>query len=315
MRYATSDFRVGPEFTPRPIKNLILSTCAISLAVSLGDLVFYQLFGFSGPEEWLCLSWIGLSHYLIWQPFTYLFVQCTGGFGITLSFLITLLFQMYLLWVIGSQVLERIGRASFLRLYFISGILAGIGALLLMQLTGYNPILSGPTPAIFATLVVWTMICPEAELLLFFLIPIKAKWLTLGILSAVFLISLSSFNFVSFALYFFGCLAGYLCALTEWGLRSPFPGFNRLESIILAWSNKFRSSLPFRSQTNQNLPKSSSPKIFDISTGEPELEDDKFVDTMLEKISKRGEQSLSWQEHQRMKEISEKKREEKLRKR
>lgn len=312
MRYATSDFRVGPEFTPRPIKNLILFTCAISLAVSLGEIFFYQIFGISGPEYWLSLSWRGFANYMIWQPFTYLFVQYTGGSGITLSFLITLLFQMYLLWVIGSQVLERIGRISFLKLYFISGIVAGIAALLLMQFTGSQIVLSGPTPAIFAVLAVWTMTYPEAELLLFFLIPVKAKWLILGILGAVFLISLSSLDFISFSFYFFGCLIGYLYALTAWGLHSPFPGFNRLEAFILQGSNKIRNNFFFRPRKNNNL-KSASPKIFNISTGEPEFDDEKFVDMMLEKISKKGEQSLTWKERQRMKEISEKKRQEKLR--
>src|ERR1700722_8537462 len=122
MRYTTADFRIGPEFTPRTIKNLILYTCVVSLAVSLGNILFYQLFSRPGPEDWFSLSWRGLSNYLVWQPVTYLFVQYTGGYGITPSFLITLLFQMYLLWVIGSQVFQRVGRMPFLRLYFISGI-------------------------------------------------------------------------------------------------------------------------------------------------------------------------------------------------
>jgi membrane associated rhomboid family serine protease len=307
MRYVSSDFRIGPELTPPFIKNLILTTCIFSLAVSLSDVLLYQLFGISGLEEWLSLSWKGFSNYLVWQPFTYIFVQYTAGFGITLSFLITLLFQMYLLWIIGSQVVERVGKTPFLRLYFISAVLSGIGALLLMKLTGKYTILSGPASPIFAMLIVWTMINPEAELLLFFLIPIKAKWLVVGLLSAVFLISLSSFNLVTFGFYFFGCLTGYLYALIAWGFRSPLPGFNRLEAVILAGTNKFKT-------TFLALPKTSSPKIFNISISEKKLEDDKFVDTMLEKISKGGEQSLTWKERQRMKEISLKKSQEKLQK-
>ena len=41
-------------------------------------------------------------------------------------------------------------------------------------------------------------------------------------------------------------------------------------------------------------------KIFDLKTGQAVIDDDSFMDSMLEKISKSGEQSLSKKEKKRM---------------
>ena len=48
-------------------------------------------------------------------------------------------------------------------------------------------------------------------------------------------------------------------------------------------------------------------KIVDIKTGKTVLDDEAFIDEMLAKISRYGEKSLSWQERDRMRQISEKK--------
>lgn len=299
MRYHTvSDFSIGPEFTPPTIQSLIIATCSISIAATIGTTVLFQLLAIIGPEFWLSLSWQGLKNYYVWQPVTYLFVQYTSTYGFSFSYFINLLFQMYLLWVIGSQVLDRIGRSAFLRLYFISGILAGLITVSIMAISGYYDILSGPFPSILAIMVIWTLMYPEQEILLFFLIPVKAKWLILGFIGVLMLVSIPA-DFLMFILYFFSCLIGYLYGIIAWGLKSPFPVFRPFEGLVLKCVSIFSKK---------------EPKVLDISTGEPKLDDDRFVDAMLEKISKKGEHSLSWQERQRMKTISERKREEKVQK-
>lgn len=314
MRYTTTSFQFGPEFTSPTIKNLIVYTCAISIVSSLINAVFTQLFGVSGPEDWLSLSWHGLTNYYIWQPFTSLFVHYSAGHGITFSSLITLLFQMYLLYIIGSQVLERVGRKPFLRLYLISGIIAGLASLILLRMIGHYDVLSGPSSALLAVFTVWALMYPEAELLLFFLIPVKAKWLITGMLGILLLISFSTLDFASFTMYFFGAVTGYLYGLIAWGLHMPYKGFANFEALVSKGSDKIRNLYMPKSKKEkrgEQMPKS---KIYDISTGKPMMDDDSFIDTMLEKISKHGRQSLTWEERKRMDEISEKKRQDKLRK-
>src|SRR5262245_14401940 len=124
----------GPDITPKAILNLILVTSIVAILVALTDPLFTQIFGIS-LQTWLSLSWQGLQRYFIWQPMTYLFLQPLAPSGITLFFLIGLAFNMYILWVMGSAILEAVGTKPFLRLYFFSGIGAGLLALFAMYLT------------------------------------------------------------------------------------------------------------------------------------------------------------------------------------
>jgi membrane associated rhomboid family serine protease len=255
-----------------------------------------------------------MSRYLWWQPISFLFVHHTGYQGINLGLLTLLLFNMYILWAIGSDVHHRVGKKSFLRFYFITGIVAGLLSFLFMLITRQFGIVSGATPSILGILVVWTLINPEEELLLFFLIPVKAKWLTTGIIGALLLTTLSSLNLVSFSLCFFGALIGYLYALIAWDLHSPFFVMYRFELAVIRHSEKIRRAFFRLLSLIKPLEKTGrKSNIFDIKTGKSVLDDDDFVDAMLRKMARHGQDSLTWQEKQRMREITEKKSQEKHR--
>lgn len=279
---------IGPNFTPDPIRRLIFATCGITIFTAFSETVFRQIFGWSGLFEYLSLSWQGLQHYYLWQLVTYMFVQSTYGYGISLFFLLSLAFNMYILWALGTQLLERLGTKAFLRFYFIIGVAAALLSLGVMALSGTNAILSGPLPSILAVLMVWTMLNPDIEVLLFFLIPLQAKWLMAGIIAAIVLITLSQLDFISLVFDLSGIVFGYLYAVIAWEFHGPFQFTAPLEKALK------------RSKPDQKG------KIVDIKTGLPitENDDEQFVDAMLAKISKRGERSLSYKERRRMQEIS-----------
>src|SRR5262245_61838813 len=131
----TTSYGLGPSKPPKIIGRLVAITSAISIFCALVSNLF-AYFGAATPQELLSLSWQGLSHAFIWQPLTYLFVQPGGEIGITLSFLLALCFNMYILWIMGASTLERLGNISFLRFYFITGALTGLITLLFMPLFG-----------------------------------------------------------------------------------------------------------------------------------------------------------------------------------
>ena len=70
----------------------------------------------------LALSRGGLRFFLVWQPLTYMFLH--GGFW-------HLAFNMYSLALMGPPVEYRLGRGHFLAAYFLSGVLGGLGFVLL----------------------------------------------------------------------------------------------------------------------------------------------------------------------------------------
>ncbi len=301
MTYTTSGFRIGPEFTPLAVKKIIFYTCIISFGSAITEAFFTLLFKVPGPQEWFSLSWWGISHYLLWQPLSYLFVNKLDPSGITFSYLLTLFFNLYLLWIIGSDITYRIGSKPFLRLYFISGIGAGLLTLFLMPLLGQYSALAGATPAILGLLIVWSLLHPEQEILLFFLFPIKAKWLSLAIIGIILAMNLSSLNLVNFTLYISGALIGYFYALIALGIHSPFSALHRFELATIRLFQKVKSFIPTFGKK-----KKKKGKIIDINKTKANS-DEEFIDAILEKISKHGEHSLSWSERKRMEEISKKK--------
>lgn len=285
-------------YTPDPIRKLIMITCAIAIFTAFSESAFRLMFGWEGLYRLLALSRGAIDKFFLWQIFTYMFVQPNPMQGISIFFILGLAFNMYILWAFGSQLLSSVGTAPFMRFYFGVGVLAAVLGLGSLLFTGSYQTLGGAYPSILAILTVWTMLYPETEILLFFAVPVKAKWLLVIIITTIFLMTLSSFDFVGLIFNLSGSMIGYLYALAAWDLRGPF-----------AFSQTFDRGFAavWRHRPKKEASKS---KVIDIKTGKPlqEDEEDQFVDAMLAKISKHGEKSLNYMERERMKAISDKKR-------
>jgi membrane associated rhomboid family serine protease len=291
---------IGPVSTPAVIKMLIVLTAAISLTASLIQSFFNQFNLFPGPQILLALNSWGVSQGYIWQFITYLFALPSP---ISFSSLLYLLINLYVLWVIGTDLVEAKGKTAFLRFYFFIGAAAGAITLPFLQFAGLYASLAGPAAPLLAMLIAWMMRFPENELLLFFLVPIKVKWIVAGIISALLLVTLSEWNIPWFFFYLSAVLLGYLYAAGCWGWQTPFPWTAKLDRALGSMGEKIHRSLK---KIRKAAPSSS--KIVDIQTGKPVDEEEQFVEKMLAKISQYGESSLSWQEKKRLQQISEKRR-------
>lgn len=287
--------------TPKSITVLIFITVLASICCALLEPLFINIFKMQGPLEFFGLSWWGLSHYYIWQPLTSLFLQNDSS-GINITFLISLAFNMYMLWLFGSNLVEAHGTASFLCLYLLSGILASLAALLATsKLLPFN-IIAGATPSLLATFVAWAILHRDTQILLFFLIPVKAKWLLAAVIVLALLIPLSELDRVRFVYYLVGIMTGYLYSTLVWHVQTPFTFMEKVDNFFINLGRKISPKI-------QRLfsSKKEEAKIVDIKTGQAVLDDDAFIDAMLAKISRYGEKSLTWQERERMQKISEKK--------
>jgi membrane associated rhomboid family serine protease len=301
----TANYGWGPGDTPKTIQYLIWVTCISSVLCALLNNFFLYYLGMNGPQQLFSLSWGGLSNWYIWQPLTYLFLQSSGSQGISIFFLIELLFNMYILWIMGTGILERVGANSFVRFYFVCGIITGIITLLFMPVYSQYAVLAGSTPIILAIMFIWAMIHPESELLLFFILPVKAKWIIAGIIAGIFLINLSHLDFLTMTYYYIGILVGYFYAVCVWGLSSPFKITHPFDEKLASLGSGIRQ-IRSKKEEARNLVDNKA-KIFDFFTGKAVMDDDKFMDTMLEKISLYGEHSLTWSERNRMNRISDRK--------
>lgn len=125
--------------------------------------------------------YFGLIPYLIieklyiWQIFSYMFLHSTSGFA-------HILFNMYALFIFGMPVERLWGSKKFLIYYFICGVGAGLAIFTIAVISGgmgyYIPTI-GASGAVFGLLLAFGILFPDVEILLFFIIPIKARTLVI----------------------------------------------------------------------------------------------------------------------------------------
>jgi len=107
----------------------------------------------------------------VWQICSYMFLH--GGF-------FHLFLNMYALLIFGGPIEQTWGSKKFLIYYFFTGIGAGITILIMNLVIGGNAALIptiGASGAVFGLLLAFGMLFPDAQLLIFFVLPMKAKHL------------------------------------------------------------------------------------------------------------------------------------------
>ncbi len=163
---------------------------------------------------------LGLTPFLvlfkfhIWQPLTYMFLHSMDVTHI--------IFNMLMLWMIGSELEQKWGARFFAAYYFVCGIGAAlfycIGALAYGMFTGdmkleLTPVI-GASGAIFGLLLAYGIVFGERIVHFMFIFPMKAKYfvLLLGGIEVLMILTKSQSG-ISNLSHLCGILAGYLFLL------------------------------------------------------------------------------------------------------
>ena len=269
----------------------------ITLFLTLFSAVYDRLSTSISLTYLFSLSLSGVKNFFLWQFFTHPFLIGAPQ-GITPSLLLNLGFSLYLFAKISSLLSAQKGVKHLIALCLGSALFSGLAAFLTLYITPSPSLFGGPGPILFTLLVATVVLYPDLELLIFFTIPAKAKWLVLIILSSLLLIDLSNSLFVSFFAYLTAFLFGYFYATTVWSLKSPFPGVQSLQDRLSGLYKKPSLDPYLRS----------SSKIYDFKTGERIISDEEFLDGCLTKIEQEGRHSLTLRERLRLYRLSKKER-------
>jgi membrane associated rhomboid family serine protease len=151
---------------------------------------------------------------MLWQPFTYLFFH--GGIW-------HVLINMFVLWMFGSELEKFWGKKEFLRFFFITGIGSGL-ITILFSLSSTNPVV-GASGAIYGVLLAYGLLFPNRLVYLYFLIPIKVKYLVMLIGAIAFFSSLNPGNSnISHLTHLSGMVIGfiYLRSSINWNTINHF---------------------------------------------------------------------------------------------
>src|ERR1043165_5958942 len=105
-----------------------------------------------------------------WQLVTYSFLH--GNFN-------HLFFNMLGLWMFGPELEHVWGQRRYLVFYFVSVVAAALTQLVVNWAMGVGGETIGASGGLFGLLLAFAMIFPNRTILLFFVSPMKAKWLAL----------------------------------------------------------------------------------------------------------------------------------------
>jgi membrane associated rhomboid family serine protease len=178
-----------PNQFPPVVKNLIIINVLVFIC--------QETFGSNNPaiENLFALHDVHSVFFKPWQLITYMFMH--GGFD-------HIFFNMFALWMFGSLLENHWGAKRFLQFYIICGIGAGLSHLGVLYIE-MKPIMEqfhqlpsdmqlslindpsfkvnvptvGASGAIFGCLAAFGYLFPNSLVYVFFMLPLKAKWLVL----------------------------------------------------------------------------------------------------------------------------------------
>lgn len=173
-----------------------------------------------------------ILHGQVWRLFTYVFLSAYNPF--------VLLLVSLLYYRIGSIIENRCGVLKF-NLYYLSGIVI---IDILAMITGWNP---GIDTFHYSLLLVYATLCPEDQMLLFFIIPIRMKYLAVVYLGLIAL-SLLQGNFfplcaiLNYLIFFGSDMKNLFPSIGIYHRASPKPKkTSPLSGPSPDWANRYHS--------------------------------------------------------------------------
>lgn len=216
-----------------------------------------------------------------WRLITYMFLH--GGF-------LHFLFNMLWLWWMGRAVEETLGPRTFTVIYFGAGILGALLDAALALIFG-SALVIGASGAVTGILVAFAVLFPTAPIMLFLFPPIQARFFVAGWI-AIDILFLGSSDGVARLVHLGGALGGYL-------LVKAHQGGTDLSMIIRYFEYIFgqTKAASGKRKRNKNMHIVQDAEIV-------EEVDQSELDAILEKISKKGYDSLTKEEKQKLFELS-----------
>ncbi len=263
-RMAFSGFQLTPA-----VKGLLIA--------NVGVFVLQQLFpGFL--EYWFAFDTrLGINHFQIWRFATYMFLH---------SGLSHIMFNMFGVWIFGTQVEALWGKRTFLIFYLVCGLGGSILFGLFDLLGSGHGAMLGASGAVMGLLLAYGMSFPNNLIFLMGIIPIKAKYLVVlyGLMD---LLSIPQSDGVAHMAHLGGLLAGFIF------IQITIPGLSKQMFRGSSLSSKWKNA-----QTRRRMkvvrPDQSSTEDKN-SRGQT---DQKRIDSILDKISRDGLQSLTDEEQE-----------------
>lgn len=245
--------------------------------------------------------------FLPWQLFTYQFMHANFSH---------IFFNLFALWMFGTEVEYTLGSKKFLIFYLASGVGAGL-LHLATPLLGVDPAITvGASGSLYGVMIAFALFNPDRYIYIYFLLPVKAKYLIgFMILLDLFMFGNANSNVAHLA-HIGGAITGFLFLFFDPAVYFPFK--TRLKGGSRG-TGQFSSGFPFNRDDYDDDNYSASTRTtqkqkqgfnfgFGAKKGNDSVVDAKFkdvsddsitqdeIDRILDKISVSGYKNLSERE-------------------
>lgn len=229
-----------PPLTPKVIKYLII----ICLTFGLFSGLFHSYLG-----QKLSISFTGLfalsthkilSGYL-WQPLSFLFLPQSPS-SLDFSYLISLGFDLYLLWFLGCKVHRLFGPRTTLKLFFIPSIVAALLSSTLGYFFHFGSPIFGLSFAMIPLVIAYSFSHPDSSLGYSPLKILQTRWIAIGLLALYLLQDLATLNLTAGISHLLCAFLSYLYMTFFHRLGSPFSVTSRFDQFIMSQKKRPTSS-------------------------------------------------------------------------
>ncbi len=296
----------GFSFFPPVLKKLLFANGIVFFIQLISQMIVYGYTsdGYTLSYEYFLTKYFALNpiltigdhnNFYIWQLLTYQFMHAN---------LSHIFFNMLMLWMFGMEIENIMGSKKFLIFYLACGFGAGLIQLFLSPLFegGMGPTI-GASGAVFGVMIAFAMYFPDRYVFLYFLIPVKAKYL-IAFLVVIEFMSVGNQSIVAHLAHIGGAITAFFFILYD--RRKRISAGNIFGSFKK--SNNSFSSSSLRNAFKSRPKDVEDAKFYDINESKKEdVVTDVEIDAILDKISKSGYQNLTDREKKILFEASKKK--------
>ena len=266
---------------------LIINVAVFFFQILLENTVEGRIF----LNKWLALNPINISGYIdwpfnfqIWQLITYQFMH--GGLS-------HIFFNMFALWMFGSSIENVFGSKKFLIFYLLAGISAGLLHLFVSPFLGGVPAVTiGASGSVYGVLIAYALFFPDNLIFLYFLIPVKAKYLIGFLIVIEFMAVDSASSGVAHLAHLGGALFAFLYIMFDKNSYVSLKNVFKKSYYYKSAPKKDIFTNPF-SKSSRSSNDAEDAKYYDINRKDEDDVSQAEIDAILDKISQSGYQNLS----------------------
>jgi membrane associated rhomboid family serine protease len=278
----------GFSFFPPVIKSLLMINAAVFFITVIAGNISVDGIPFSAI----------IDKYFALVPFTHPYFSFYPWQLITYQFLhanfMHIFFNMLMLWMFGMEIENIMGSRKFLIFYLLSGIGGGLLQILLGSGTGF---VVGASGAVFGVMVAFAMFFPNRLIYIYFLFPVKAKYLIVFMMIVEFM-SVSNGGVIAHLAHLGGAITAFFFIIMD---RKHSYNFDRLFEIFKGGSSTSSYGQPTFKKKSRGFGFGKrdveDAEFYEInSDASSENVDQQVIDEILDKISRSGYQNLTERE-------------------